>query len=482
LLTALLTGVGVILIISFGTFYFYVERTLAEQFDRHLEEKVLGFAQMGEIEDPNEEDDGEVYEDFGDDPDNAIEFEFAELPLREYQASPDPEYYQVWDDAGVVLARSPSLLTVNLAVGPHREANEVTIQSFSLPDGRAGKAASLWFSPKLDLSASAGSDDIPKLRLVIAKSTEELDQTMGVILSGLIGTGLIGLCVVVVCVVWAVRHGLLPLDGLRREIDELDVTRLDGSLLVDELPPELRPIAACLNDLMARMEKSFQRERHFNSNVAHELRTPISELLALSEASANREHQDEETRLSFMDTKEIADRMHKIVQSLLEISRCEAGLIPVEEQPTDMDALLKRHWNPFISAAEKKGIKVSVQSDCKTECATDSILFGTVLTNVFSNAVSYTPENGAIDVEAETMDGQLSIRVTNTTDGFQAADIDHIFDTFWRHDPARSDESHLGMGLSLVQAIASILNVHLSARLVKADTFELEITKRTVAA
>ena len=482
LLTALLVGIGAILIVSFGTFYFYVQRTLHRQFDRHLEEKILGFSQMSEIEDPDEEEDGEVYEDFGDDVDNAIEFEFAELPLREFQASSDPEYYQVCDEYGFVLARSPSLMSATLSIIRREDLDEVVIQSLVLPDGRSGRVASVWFHPKLDQPTDPPVEETPRLLLIIAKSTEEVDQILGVIFTGLIGVGLTGLGIVFFCVVWAVRRGLLPLDDLKREIDSLDASELNQTIEVDSLPAELKPIAECLNDLMARMENSFQRERHFNSNVAHELRTPISELLALAEVSVNREDQDEESRLSFLDTKEIADRMHKIVQSLLEISRCEAGLIPIEEKPTNINTLVKNHWNPFISTAEKKGIQVSVNSDCVTECPTDSVLFGTVLTNIFSNAVSYTPENGSIEVEADTADGQLSIRVSNTTEGFRATDIDHVFDTFWRNDRSRPDGAHLGMGLSLVRAIASILNLSLSARLVEKDTFELEITKPMVAA
>jgi two-component system sensor histidine kinase QseC len=473
MLFSLLGGIVLIITLSYTYIYLHVAEALQSQDDANLISKIEGFALMGEIEiEEDEEEDDEPYNDFGDDPDNAIEFEFAEIPMPEYQALPNAEYYQVWDATGLTLARSPSLNGANLPRSTP-EGEGVHLEDILLPDSRRGRLATTFLYPKVD--GPAADTETVQLVFSIARSTEELGTTLAVLSMGLLLTGLATLVIVSILILYTVRRGLSPLDAMRTEIASLGSDDLDYRFALEQKPEELLAVCTCLNDLLARLGKAFDRERRFTSDVAHELRTPVAELRALAEVSMKRDHTSDSDKRSFQDVCEITQHMEDVISALLDIARCASGQVAKEQKRLNINSVVKTAWQPFVEAADSKKLTVDLGLNGCREFDSDPVLLDTILTNLFSNAVAYTPRGGNVQLALKEEEPFLLMKLSNTTDSLTKGDLTHLFDTFWRKDTALDDGAHAGIGLSLVAALAGVLEVDVETGMPSDDTFQITL-------
>lgn len=489
LLFSLALSTNVILGISFAAVYGYIAGTLRENDAAELARKARSFARMGEVESEEDTEDGEHYQDFGDDTTDAIHFEFVDLALPEYLPGPAPEYYAVWDTDGTVLARSPSLAGADLPYRPEA-TTVVDFERMLLPDGRPGRLATLAFTPRpADASEEADGgeqeedgaeadgreEDAPVLILALARSTGPLDATLGLLLGGLSVSGLLTLGTLLLIVWAAVRRSLAPLDAVCREIAEVTADDLGHTFDSTGRTSELAPICTRLNELLARLQKSFDRERRFTSDVAHELRTPIAELRALAEVSLKRDSTGAAERQSLQDALDIALGMERIVTALLEITRCAAGQIPADKTPQRLADLVQTAWLPLAAGARDKALAVDIACDEKMSVRTDPILFGTILANLFSNAVSYTPRGGQVALYVGEAGGFCTLTLANDTDTVAREDLDHLFETFWRKDNGHGGPDHAGVGLSLVLALARVLDITIACDMPAPGRFQIAL-------
>ncbi len=475
LLVALLGGIAFVVACSYVFIYLYVASALREQYDSELRRKINAFALMGEQEDGPDEDESDAeYNDFGDDSEDLVRFEFAEIPLTEYQPAPKPEYYQVWDEKGVVLARSPSLGGGDL---PRAEAPPagVRLEDIVLPDTRRGRMATARITPKIEGAAGAAVIENSRLVLSLARSTEELHATLGVLFMGLLGAGFTAIALASILIWTSVKRGLRPLDDISAEIESLGPDDLEHRFDEENKPSELQAISRRLNRLLGRLREAFGRERRFTSDVAHELRTPIAELRALAEVSLKREHANESDRRSFRDTLDIARHMERIISSLLEIARCASGQVALTQRPLNLNTLVESAWKPFAEDAKAKGLAVHLGINGRRELNTDPVLLEAILSNLFSNAVAYTPNGGEVQLSMKEEQAWLSLTLSNTTGDLTQDDLAHIFDTFWRKDSSLDDALHSGVGLSLVAALAGVLGVAVETGMPSRGVFQITL-------
>ncbi len=476
LLFALLAGISAIVLISYLCIYSYVSRSLKQQYDSNLARKIQAFALMGEWEDELEIDPSEAeYNDFGDDPDDLIRFEFAEIEIPEYQPSPKAEYYQVWDDAGLVLARSPSLGVGNL---PRSRvlSNEAHLEDILLPDSRRGRMATVILIPKWEVDSVKTADEDTRLVLSLARSSEELYETLTVLSAGLSLAGLTTILVASVLIWITVRRGLKPLDEISREIEALGSEELDYRFSTEDKSSEMVPICTCLNGLLDKLSSAFNRERNFTSNVAHELRTPIAELRALAEVCRNRPHASEADQRSFEDAHDIALQMERIVSALLTLARCASGQIAKDMKQSDLGKLIETSWAPFEQEAKAKALSLEIDSKDCHELETDAVILGNILKNIFSNAVTYTPSGGTIHLALESRDDGVSLTLSNSTDdSLTQQDLTHVFDTFWRKNKSEENSTHLGVGLPLVAAFAGVLGINVQSDISSQGLFQISL-------
>ena len=470
LLFWLILGILPIIGASMGFLYFNVRRSLRTQFDAALAGRINTLVRMSEWWDGEIEEEDENYEDFGDDSDNLVRFEFAELGLPEFAPSRDAHYYQVWDASGVVQARSPSLQGESLTGDP-LTANDGSIRHATLPDGRPGRIAWRSFVPPVEYDSIPNRPDT-SYRIAYGRSTEGLLQTLSILRMWLLLSGAATLGVAALLIWFGVELGLKPLDVLSSEISSIGETDLARHVSVDDSPAELKPVCIRINAMLDRLHAVMERERRFTSDVAHELRTPLAELRTLAEVSSRRDNLSEADRRSYRDAGDIAVRLERLINTLLELARCSSGQITRKLSRLSLERLVASTWTPLEDAAREKGLSVRLETTGADEVDSDPLVLGTILSNLLSNAVNYTPRGGTIALNTEKRDGAVWIELSNSTDDLTPNDLPKLAEKFWRkHGADMGTEGHLGLGLTLVESLSRVLGARFECEMPSAGIF-----------
>jgi two-component system sensor histidine kinase QseC len=406
------------------------------------------------------------------------EFGFAihDAGMPEFRSSGTPEYYQVWDEDGDVIAKSPSLERTNLPRSRLRSSAPAYV-NLELPDGRNGRMVILRFRPRL--RESGGDHDVEHLHLAMARSRADLDAVLRILLTALFLAGIILAAGAALVVRAAVKRGLAPLDALAEQAAIIDAGNLSTRFPTAQLPQELLPISTRLNELLERLEEAFSREKRFTADVAHELRTPIAELRALTEVglrSGVHGSGDDGWARYLRDAHAIAIQMERIATALLTLARCEAGQQAADLQRTELIQLIRVAWTPFQRDADERRLRVAFHHPASALVETDPAMLKAMLSNLFSNAIAYTPRGGEIGVEVLDQTGSVQVRISNTNETIVPADLEHLFEPFWRKDRARTDTLHSGVGLSVVAAFARAAEIDVSADLPEPGVFTVALS------
>lgn len=382
-----------------------------------------------------------------------------------FQREERPDYFQLWETNGSTLYRSPAL-EGDLPV----RAGTLTSPQFwnvTLPDGLRGRAVGVRFVPNEDedTQRSPGAPPLTKeVTLVAAFHREELDgrlRYLGMALL-LVGAGMAAAAVVAVSLV--VRRGLWPLSALAKRVATIDASSLKLRFPNHHLPAELLPIADRLNDLLARLEASFARERRFSANVAHELRTPIAELRALAEV-ALKWPEKASAQGALKDALSIALQMESIATGLLALARCEGSLLSVQPEPVPIAAIFEEVYQPLAARIREKQLAFGVEMPKETCWFTDRAAFRSIVANLLSNAVDHSEPATAVKVRMEKNGAGERLLVSNINRHLGVDDLPHLFERFWQKDAARSSAEHCGLGLPLARAYAESLGMKLEAEL-----------------
>jgi two-component system sensor histidine kinase QseC len=433
---------------------------------------------------------------------NLVEFDFVERLMPEYGASAKAEYFQLWLQDNRLLARSPSLGDRDL---PRTAASldQPRFLDLALPDARRGRAVSFSFIPQEDafeLSEPETNDSTARLpaeaektgtsivaparapardvrvEIAVAKGTEELDSFLAAMRYSLAATFLLLALGTALLVHFSVRHGLKPLRRIAAEVRRLDSSNLQRRIESVSSDRELAPIVRQLNQLLERLDAAFQRERRFSGNVAHELRTPIAELRTIAEVGRNWPADEKLVRQFFSDLVNLGDDMERTVTNLLMLARLEAGQQPVEAGTVDLAKLIEKSWRPFSAEARKRKLAIEYRTGDGLQVATDGDKLALILTNLFSNAVSYSPEGSVVVTEVREAQSRIHIDVSNPTIDLTVPDLPLMFERFWRKDSARTQGRHAGLGLSLVQALAAALHLEINPQLRADGKFTITIS------
>ena len=374
------------------------------------------------------------------------------------------EFCQLFTN-GATLARSSGLKNTNF---PQRFGTpaEPVFWDLTLPNGEQGRALGARFTvdPKVEHPAPGAPPPPPiVVGLVLAADCSHLDETLGHLALIVLGVGVLTLALGGTWVAILLGRELAPLRRLVQQAEGIDAASLGSRFSSERLPSELAPIVHRLNDLLSRLDDSFQRERRFSADLAHELRTPIAALRTISEVSVKwSEGGDVE---SFKAVQEIAEEMQSMITRLLALARSEQKTIPIESQPVFVASVVEALWQPHQEKAVRKKLAVQLAVPVEARLETDPTLLRGILLNLINNAVDYTPPRGSIRIAFQEAAGRFTLAVTNTVNNLEPADLPNLFQRFWRKDKARSDGDHTGLGLSLVKSFAELLGCKLAASL-----------------
>ncbi len=273
--------------------------------------------------------------------------------------------------------------------------------------------------------------------------------------------------------------------GARREIElECDERRRTFDCIVSCVYDEHERICgavAVLHDITREKEIS-QMKNDFVSHVSHELKTPLASIMAYSEMLADGEADDEKTRKEFYSViQNQAERLNRLIEDILNVSRIESGLIKVEKQPVSLTILIEEQLQMITTYADEKNIKVIREKPIVfDQVYADKDMISQVIVNLLSNAVKYTKPGGSVKAHTEVDDitKTVKVSVTDTGVGIPEDELEHVFDKFYRADGSKDQAKGTGLGLNLVKQIVERVHngrVFANSRVGAGSTFGFEL-------
>lgn len=289
------------------------------------------------------------------------------------------------------------------------------------------------------------------LQLAQDRSTdEEFTKNFGILLAAVLFVGVFASALIAITVT---KRGLRPLAEMTRSFEQIGPTHLSERVAPAAWPRELQPLAVAFDDMLDRLEESFTRLSQFSADLAHELRTPIANIMGEAQVTLTRARTPDEYRDVIESAAAECERLSAIVDSLLFLARTDAAREQIERTQFDGRAALEKIAAYYETIAEDRHITITLTGE--GEILADQVLFNRALSNVVDNALRFTPDGGAIRFSLALHPTFSEITVSDTGAGIEAKHLPRLFDRFYRVDPARSSRG-VGLGLALVKSIVDL--------------------------
>jgi heavy metal sensor kinase len=252
------------------------------------------------------------------------------------------------------------------------------------------------------------------------------------------------------------RRALAPVGAITDTAEQITSRNLSERLPVTRTGDELEALSVALNRMIARIEHSFRHINRFTADASHELRTPLTVLRGELEAIAERPDLPLDVRETIGSTLEETERLSKVVESLLAISRLDAGEALMTRERFNLAELVAGTADQMRLLAEDKQISLQCTvGDC-VEVEGDPHRLKQIVVNLVDNAIKYTSEGGTVNVRVDALDGSALLEVSDTGVGIPSEAMPHLFERFYRVDKARSRQmGGAGLGLSIVKSICT---------------------------
>jgi two-component system heavy metal sensor histidine kinase CusS len=270
---------------------------------------------------------------------------------------------------------------------------------------------------------------------------------------------LIGLFLSVVLSKFVTSQGIKPIKELTTAMQSINVSNLNQRIRAKRWPEELVQPADAFNKMLERIESAFQRLNGFSSNMAHELRTPINNLMGETEIALSSNRTVEEYQEVLSSNLEEYHKLSSVIDRLLFLARADNLRVDLQMKSFDVSQELESIIESYEHVAAEQKIKITY--DGNAILTADPILFKRAVANIISNALKYTQEMGSIhiSVDGENNKDFFVITISDTGVGISDKCIGFLFDRFYRVDSARNQTSVPGTGLGL-SIVKSIMELH----------------------
>jgi two-component system heavy metal sensor histidine kinase CusS len=254
---------------------------------------------------------------------------------------------------------------------------------------------------------------------------------------------------------WSARRGLAPLRDMQERARRVTAHQLDERMPEESVPVEMAELAHDLNTMLARLQGDFQRLSEFSSDLAHELRTPISNLLTQTQVTLAQPREAHVFRDTLASNAEEFQRLGRMVSDMLLLAKTEHGLALPHREPVALRTQVQALLDFYEVVADEKGITLILEGEATA--SGDKLMLRRAISNLLSNAIRHAPASTPIKVSLSQTRGESMLCVENAGPAIDPVHLPRLFDRFYRVDKARV---HLptegtGLGLAITQAIMS---------------------------
>jgi two-component system heavy metal sensor histidine kinase CusS len=254
------------------------------------------------------------------------------------------------------------------------------------------------------------------------------------------------------------RHGIRPVEEIATIARRITSTNLRERIGSEGYPSELASLAGTFNEMLERIEESFERISRFTADIAHDLRTPVNNIRGEAEVALARPRTVDEYRDVLESSLEEAVRLSELIGDLLFLARAERPLTELHRENVNIGELLTTVRDYYEASATDAGISLALNDEAEPlNAELDRSLMLRAVSNLVSNAIAHTPPGGTVTLVATNCDSAIRIDVSDTGVGIPAEALPRVFDRFFRVDPSRSKASGgTGLGLAIVQSILTL--------------------------
>ena len=254
---------------------------------------------------------------------------------------------------------------------------------------------------------------------------------------------------------WLTRRGLAPLGSMAEQAKRITSQNLDARLEIGHAAEELALLSTSFNELLSRLDQSFDSMRRFVQDASHELRTPLAVIRGEADVALSRERGAAEYRESLATIQQESQRLSRLVDDLLNLARADAGRVQLRIEQLYLNDLLTECCRSVQPLAAARQIELECSCAADVPFRGDEGLLRRMVINLLDNAVRYTPPGGKVSAALETQSDAVRIRITDTGTGIGPEAASRVFERFYRADESRSrQQDGFGLGLSIVKWIA----------------------------
>jgi two-component system, OmpR family, heavy metal sensor histidine kinase CusS len=281
-------------------------------------------------------------------------------------------------------------------------------------------------------------------------SDEQVERRFGILVLVVLSGSILASILIAISVT---RRGLRPLEKMKHSLERIGPTHLNERVASANWPRELQPLAIAFDEMLRRLDDSFTRLSQFSADLAHELRTPIANMLGEAQVALSRDRSSAEYRETIESTIGECERLSGIVDNLLFVARADAAREPVARKRFDARAAVEKIAAFYQTIAEDHHVAIN----CKGEgqISADPTLFERAVGNLVDNALRFTPENGSIQIALAENASDFEVAVSDNGSGIAPEHLPRVFDRFYRAESARGSDG-AGLGLALVKSIVDL--------------------------
>jgi heavy metal sensor kinase len=400
--------------------------------------------------------------------------EIDRIMSKQLGIRPFGRFIQVLDESGRVGGRSTNLRNVKIPINVQtlKDAarGKVTFETVKVMEDYPLRVVTL---PVIE-------DGRMVCTIQVGSSLEGVEEALQQLLIILIIAVPAALLLTSVGGLFLANKALKPVDEITQIAKRIGSGDLNQRIKIRKVNDEIGRLAATFNEMIAKLDESFQQIKRFTADASHELKTPLTILKGEVEVTLKKERKLEEYRQTLSSNLEEIDRMSRIVENLLTLSRADMGELKMAREEMDLSYVARAVWEDLKRMAQIKDVQLKFVDDSFTKVEGDPLHLRQLILNLVENGIKYTPSGGDVElrVRGDRENKVVKIEVSDTGVGIAQEDLERVFDRFFRVDKARSRETGgTGLGLNICRLIVEAHQgqIWVESELGKGSTFTVTV-------